>query len=188
MVAEAAGIKNDGFHLNEIDDALEVFLFAHRKVEGEKSRFKTIDHHPEASLEVSSCPVHLVDKGNPWNLIFVSLPPNCFGLGLYASHRTKDSNRPVQDTKGTFTLYREIDMSRGIDDIDPIILPETGGGGGGDGDPSLLFLFHPIHGCGALIHLANPVGHAGVIEDPLCSGRLSRIDVSHDADVTGLFF
>jgi hypothetical protein len=79
-------------------------------------------------------------------------------------------------------------MSRGIDDIDPVILPETGGGGGGDGDPSFLFLFHPIHGCGPLIHLPNPVGNAGVIENPLCGGRLSRIDVSHDANITGLFF
>jgi hypothetical protein len=32
------------------------------------------------------------------------------------------------------------------------------------------------------------VGNAGVIENPLCGGRLSRIDVSHDANIAGLSF
>jgi hypothetical protein len=32
------------------------------------------------------------------------------------------------------------------------------------------------------------VGDAGVIEYPLCGGRLSRIDVSHDANISGMLF
>jgi hypothetical protein len=137
-------------------------------------------------MEVSSVRSILLIKAI-LNLIFVSLPPNCFGLGLYASTEQKTATaRPKHG--GNVRLYREIDMSRGIDDIDPVILPETGGGGGGDGDPSLLFLLHPIHGCRALIHLSHPVGDAGVIEDPFCGGRLSRIDMGHDADIASLSF
>jgi hypothetical protein len=79
-------------------------------------------------------------------------------------------------------------MAWGIDDIDSVVSPETGRGRGGDGDSSLLFLFHPIHGRGTLVHLSYPVGDSSVIENPLCRCRLTRIDMGHDPNVSNLFF
>ncbi len=58
-------------------------------------------------------------------------------------------------------------------------------GGGRDGDPALLLLDHPVHGGGALVHLADLVRSAGVIEHPFRGGGLAGIDVGHDADVPG---
>ena len=58
---------------------------------------------------------------------------------------------------------------------------------GGDRDPALLLLLHPVHDGSALVHLADLVGAAGVIEDALGRRRLTGVDVSHDPDVAGLF-
>src|SRR5262249_28404858 len=47
-------------------------------------------------------------------------------------------------------------------------------------------LFHPIHRRGPVVDLAELVGAAGVVEDPLGRGGLTRIDVRHDADIPDL--
>ncbi len=84
-------------------------------------------------------------------------------------------------------------MTRGIDDVQTGLgelvlgaLPVAGGSGGGDGDTTLLLLRHPVHGGGTLVGLADLVVHAGVVQNTLGSGGLARIDVGHDADVTGI--
>src|SRR6185503_13936595 len=65
-------------------------------------------------------------------------------------------------------------------------VPLAGGGRGGDGDPPLLLLLHPVHGRRALVHLADLVRAARVVQDALGRGRLTGIDVGHDADVAVL--
>ena len=62
-------------------------------------------------------------------------------------------------------------------------VPERGGRGRRDGDAALLLLLHPVHGRGAVVHLADLVALAGVIEDPLGRRGLAGIDVRHDAEV-----
>ena len=62
--------------------------------------------------------------------------------------------------------------------------PKTGRGGGGNRNSALLFLFHPIHRRGALVHFTDLVVDPGVIENPLRRGRLAGIDVRHDADIS----
>jgi hypothetical protein len=79
-------------------------------------------------------------------------------------------------------------MTRRVDDIDSMFFPKTGGGSGGNGNSPFLFLFHPIHGCGTFIHLPDPVGDAGIVENPFSRRRLARIDVGHDSDVSSLCF
>ena len=64
-----------------------------------------------------------------------------------------------------------------------MVAPETGGGGGRDGDAALLFLDHPVHGGSAVVHLADLVRDAGVIEHALGDRGLAGVDVRHDADV-----
>ena len=65
------------------------------------------------------------------------------------------------------------------------VVPERSGSGGSDGDTALLFLDHPVHGCGTLVHFTDLVRLAGVEKNPFGSRRLAGIDVRHDADVAG---
>ena len=84
-------------------------------------------------------------------------------------------------------------VARGVDDVDTglgeLLLgtsPVAGGGGGGDGDAALLLLRHPVHGGGAVMGLTDLVVDAGVVEDALGGSGLAGVDVSHDADVSGI--
>ena len=81
-------------------------------------------------------------------------------------------------------------MARGVDDLDAVVLtvlvPEARGSSGGNGYAALLLLNHPVHGGSALMDLTDLVGLAGVVKNTLGRGGLTGIDVSHDADVTGI--
>src|SRR5438132_11902271 len=76
-------------------------------------------------------------------------------------------------------------MTRGVDDVDPGVLPLAGRGCAGDGDAPLLLLDHPVHGGGAFVDLTDFVVFARVVEDPLRRRGLARVDVGHDPDVAG---
>src|SRR5690606_11540419 len=99
--------------------------------------------------------------------VLVGLAPDGFGLRLDTGDRVEDGDGAVEDAQRTLDLDREVDVTRGVDDVDPVALPLTGGGGGGDGDPPLLLLLHPVHGGGTLMGFTDLVGSAGVVEDAL---------------------
>ena len=83
-------------------------------------------------------------------------------------------------------LDGEVDVARGVDEVDPAVAPLAGRGGRGDGDATLLLLDHPVHRRRTLVDLTDLVVSAGVVEDSLGGGGLARVDVSHDPDVSGL--
>jgi hypothetical protein len=99
------------------------------------------------------------------------------GSGIEHAHR------PVEHAQAAFHLDGEIDVAGRVDDVEPLALPKGGGCSRGDGDAAFLLLLHPVHGRGALVHLAHLVALAGVIEDALGGRRLSGIDVGHDAEI-----
>ena len=47
-----------------------------------------------------------------------------------------------------------------------------------------LFLSHPIHDRRPVVHFTDLVGSTRTEQNTLCRGRLTRIDVRHDADVS----
>ena len=79
-------------------------------------------------------------------------------------------------------------MAGGVDDIDLISLivkvPEHRCCSRSDGDATLLLLYHPVHGGGAVVNFTYLMTTASIIEDTLRRGRLTGVDVSHDADIT----
>src|SRR5262249_38618946 len=48
---------------------------------------------------------------------------------------------------------------------------------------ALLLLLHPVHGGRAIVDFADLVALPRVVEDTLGRGRLTGIDVGHDADI-----
>src|SRR5881396_3077898 len=147
-------------------------------------------HHLDAHLEVRAHPVHLVHEDNARHVVAVRLAPHRFGLGFHAAHRVEHGDGAVQHAQRPLHLDGEVHVPGGVDDVDAVRLaaagPEGGGGGGGDGDAALLLLLHPVHGGGAVVHLAQLVRPAGVVQDPLGRSRFPGIDVGHDADVANL--
>jgi hypothetical protein len=74
-------------------------------------------------------------------------------------------------------------MTRGINDIDSMLAPETGRCGAGDSDSAFLFLLHPVHGGCAVMNFPNFVGDSGVVQNTLCGRGFSRINMGHNADI-----
>ena len=111
-------------------------------------------------------------------------------------HRAENGHGTVEYPQGALHLGREVHVTRGVDDIDPVLdilegtgrsRPGTGNGGGSDGDTPLALLFHPVGHGGAFMHLAHLVNHSGIIEYALGGGGLSGVNMRRDPDITGKF-
>jgi hypothetical protein len=107
-------------------------------------------------------------------------------LRLNPLHGVKHCHSSVEYPKRPFDLNRKIDMARGINDIDPMVSPETGRRCSRNRNTSFPFLLHPIHCRRTLVNLTHLVRDPGVKEDTLSRGGLTGINVRHDADVPSL--
>ena len=154
-----------------------------RQLHDQRARPEPVGDHRDAAREIGADPIHLVDEADPRHAVFVGLAPHRLGLRLDPGDRVEDRDRAVEHAQAALDLDREIDMAGRVDDVDAVIVPKAGRRGRGDRDAALLLLLHPIHRGGALMHFADFVGAAGVIEDPLGRRRLAGIDMRHDADI-----
>src|SRR5690606_16043218 len=140
--------------------------------------------------EVGAGAVHLVDERKTGHAILVGLAPDGFGLGLDAAHGAVDHAGAVKHAHGALDFDGEVDVSRGVDDVDAMLgasarhaAPERSRCSRGDGDATLLFLLHPVHGGRAFMGFANFVIDAGVEQDALGGGGFPCVDVCRDTDV-----
>ena len=170
-------------HLDQVDDADEVGLGADRELDHGHVGGEPVLDRVEAEVEVGAGAVELVDEADPGHAVAVGLAPHRLGLGLHTGHAVEDGHRAVEHPQRALHLDGEVDVARGVDDVDPVVVPEAGGGGGGDGDAALLLLVHPVHGGGAVVDFTDLVVLAGVVEDALGGGGLAGVDMGHDADV-----
>lgn len=183
-------VPDDRLHLDQVDHALELVL----GTDGDHHRHgigaQALLHLVVDLEEVGTGPVHLVDEGQARHLILVGLAPDRFGLGLHTAHGAVHHAGAIQHAHRALDLDGEVDVSRGVDDVDPVLgigkvhaFPEGGHGSGGDGDATLLLLFHPVGRGRAIVHFTQLVVDAGVIQDALGGRGFSCIDVSRNTNV-----
>jgi hypothetical protein len=170
-------------HGDEVDEAPEVSLCAHRDLGCDSVGAQTVLHRVDGVPEVRADTVILVDEGDARDVVVVGLAPDRLGLGLDTGDSIEDSDSAVENTQGTLDLSREVDVARGVDDLDDMVLPEARRSCGRNGNAALLLLNHPVHRCCAVVDLADLVGLAGVVEDALRGRGLACIDMGHDADI-----
>jgi hypothetical protein len=75
-------------------------------------------------------------------------------------------------------------VAGGIDDIDLFLVPKTGRVRRRDGDPALLFLFHPVHGRVTIIHASHFMDDTSIKQDALGRRRLTRVDMRDDPNIS----
>ena len=178
-----AVFPHERLHLEQVDDALEVALGADRQLHERHRGVEAVLDHVDTAVEVGADAVHLVDEAHPRHVVLVGLAPHRLGLGLHAGDGVEHRDGAVEHAQGPLHLDGEVHVARGVDDVDPGVAPLAGGRGARDRDAALLLLDHPVHDGGTLVHLADLVGAAGVVEDALGRGGLPRVDVGHDPDV-----
>ena len=103
--------------------------------------------------------------------------------GSTPGHRVEQRDGAVEHPQRPFDLHSEVHVAGCVYDVDEMAVPFAGRRSRRDGDAALLLLLHPIHDGSPVVHLADLVGPAGVVQDALGGRRLAGIDVRHDADV-----
>ena len=176
-------LEHVGDHAHQVDDPPELVFAAEGELDDERPRVQPVDHHLDAAHEVGADSVHLVDESDAGHAVLVGLPPYGLGLRLYARHRAEQGDGPVEHPQRTLDLHSEVHVPGRVYYVDAMIEPFARRSRRRDGDAPLLLLGHPVHHGGAIVHFADLVGAAGVVEDALGRGGLAGIDVSHDADV-----
>ena len=176
-------LVDDRPHLDEVDDADVVLLLADRKLDRHRVGAEAVAHRLDRVREVRARAVHLVDERDPRHAVAIGLAPHRLRLRLDARDGVEHGDRAVEDAERALHLDREVHVPGSIDDVDAMVAPERGRRRRRDGDAALLLLRHPVHRRSALVHLAQLVGAAGVVEDPLGRRGLARVDVGHDPDV-----
>ena len=186
------GLEVPSRHGDQVDDAPEAVLGAHGHLHGHGRRAQAVLHRLDRAEEVGAHAVVLVDVGDARHAVAAGLAPHRLGLRLHAGHGVEHRDRAVEHAQAALDLGREVNVAGRVDDLEAVllavgsaagVLPEARGGGSGDGHAALLLLHHPVHRRGAVVHLADLVGLARVVEDALGRRRLARVDVGHDADV-----
>jgi hypothetical protein len=75
-------------------------------------------------------------------------------------------------------------VTGGVDDVEAVVLPETGRGCRLDRDAALLLLHHEVSGRVPIVDLTDFVDLARELEDALRGGRFAGVHVSEDANVS----
>ena len=180
-------VPDEGLHRDDVDHAGEEVALAERVLDRVRVGAQALSHHGDDLLEVGADAVHLVDEGDARHAVAVGLAPHRLGLRLDAADRAEHRDRAVEHPERALHLGGEVDVARGVDDVDAVLdvvaHPVRGGRRRGDGDAAFLFLFHPVHRGRALVDLAHAMEPARVEQDALGGRRLPGIDVRHDADV-----
>ena len=177
-------LPDDRLHAQKIDDFLEVRLGADRQLDADRTAADLGVDLFDATGKVSADFVHLVDEHDARHIVFVGLTPDRLGLRLNALIAVEHAYRAVEHAQATLDFDREVDVARRVDDVETLVLPEGRGRGRRDGDAALLLLLHPVHGRSAVVHFADLMRLAGIIEDALGGRRLPSINVGHDAEIT----
>ena len=180
-------MPHDRLHVDQIDDALELIFLADGNLNGYGSSAEPLADGIDSVLEIRTHLVDLVDEANARHAVFISLTPNFLRLWLHPVHRVKHSDRAVQHAQRALHFRREVHVAGGVDDVNANVAPSAGRRRRRDGNPALLFLLHPIHGCRAFVHLSDAVRLSRVEQDAFRRSGLTGVDVGHDADVPAPF-
>jgi hypothetical protein len=157
-----------------------------RQLDGDGRRAEAGPHAVHDGRRIGAGAVALVDKGDARDLVAVGLAPHRLALRLDAADGVEDGDGAIEDPQAALDFHGEVDVARGVDQVDEVLTPAESSGGSGDADAALLLLLHPVGEGRAVMDLAEARDDAGVEQDALGRGRLACVDVRDDPDVADL--
>mmetsp|Transcript_22678 Transcript_22678/g.52584 ORF Transcript_22678/g.52584 Transcript_22678/m.52584 type:complete len:239 (+) Transcript_22678:979-1695(+) len=181
--AQILAVPDDRLHLHEVHHADKSRLAADGQLDHSRDCREVVLDHLHTVVEVGAGAVHLVNEAHAGHTVLVGLTPDGLGLRLDARDAVEAADRTVEHAQRTLNFKREVDVTRRVNDVDPVILPVARGRRRGDGDATLLLLDHPVHRRATIVHLADLARLARVEQDALRRGGLPRVNVRADADV-----
>ena len=171
---------------DKVDNSAESVFFADGKADGNGVGLQSVFHHLYGVVEVSAVDIHFVYVRDTRNVIFVRLTPYRFGLRFNAALGAESRHGSVENSQRSFNFDGEVNVSRSIDDVNSVAFPETSGSGRTNRYTSFLFLYHEVHRCGSVVNFAEFMSLSRVEKNTLGRSSLTRVDVRHDTDVSGM--
>ena len=181
-------IPDQRLHLDQVDHALEVVFRADRQLHRQRARAEALLDHVHAAHEVRAAAVHLVHVADARHVVVVGEAPVGLRLRLDARHAVEHHDRAVEHAQRAVHLDGEVDVSRGVDEVDLLVAPEGGHRGALNRDAALLLLLQVVSGRRGLqilgiVDVDDRVLAPRVIQDALGRRRLAGVDVGDDADI-----
>lgn len=105
-------------HLDQIDHATEVVFRAERDLDADRAGVQAGLDHADATLEVRARTIHLVDVADARHVVVVGQAPVRFRLRLHAGDAIEHHDRAVEHAERAVHLDGEVDVARGVDDVD----------------------------------------------------------------------
>ncbi len=128
--------------------------------------------------------VQLVDENDRADAIFPQLLPGGKGLRFHTVRRRDDENRPIDRRQRHIDFGAKIHVTRRIDKVEPDSAPFEMRHARFDRDAALPLLGQIVHRRQAVFHVSRKAHFARGKENTLRKGRLSRIDMGEDRNVT----
>ena len=181
-------VPDQGLHLDQVDHALEIVLGADRQLHGQRAGAEALLDHVDAAHEIRAAAIHLVDVAHARHAVVVGQPPVGLRLGLDAGNAVEHHDRAVEHAQRAVHLDGEVDVARGVDQVDLLVAPERGHRGALNRDAALLLLLQVVGRRRRLqilgiVDVDDRVLAPRVIQDALGRRRLPGVDVGDDADV-----
>ncbi len=136
------------------------------------------------AVEVGADAVQLVDEDDAGNFGFVGVAPVGLRLGLDAAGSAEYADAAVEYLQRAIDLDREIHVSRGVDDVEPVIRPLAAGRSRLNRNAAFLLLLHEVRGRFTVMNLAGPVDLARQLQDTLRRRGFARIDVRENSNIS----
>ena len=104
---------------------------------------------------------------------------------MHTGNGTQHQHSAVQHAQGAFDFDSEVDMPRGVDNVDLVVTPVHGRRRRGDGNAFFAFKLHEVHGraIATASDLFDLVDFACVKQDAFGQGRFPAVDMGGNTDV-----
>ncbi len=147
----AVARRHEGLQVQQVDDAAEILLAADRKVKWKRSGRQVLAHRADGAVEIGMLLVELVDDHDPGFAGAVAELPRDLGANGQVVVRTDDHDRSFGRAQPAENLPREVEETRGVEDVDleTVVLGEAHAQV--DRDLAALLLGLEVHGRGLLV-------------------------------------
>ena len=150
--------------------ALEVLAGTDRPVHGVSFNAQLPFHFVQQVEGIFGLPVHLVDEGEDGDVTHGTDFEKFSGLGFDALGSVDNHDGRVSSHQRTVGVFREVLVTRRIQNVDAVAFILELHDGRGDGDTTLLFNLHPVRGgsTGVLLAFDNAgLGDGAAVEQEL---------------------
>ena len=135
------------------------------------------------AIEIGADAVEFVDENDPRNLGIVGIAPVGLGLRFDAARAAEYADAAVEHLQRAIDLNREVHVSRGVDDVQAMLVPLATGRSRLNRNAALLFLFHEVRRGFTVVHLTGAVNLTRQLQDALGRCGLAGVNMGEYADV-----